>query len=64
MAQNIDDFNRGAALALAHFYERCPVPAMLKIAKLDRDDDLLADGYGEIRVKERRSDGVIIEAVV
>jgi len=43
MAQNIDDFNRGAALILAHLYERFPVPAMLKVAELNRHDDLLAD---------------------
>ncbi|MGH6636952.1 MAG: hypothetical protein ACRED0_12765 [Gammaproteobacteria bacterium] len=43
MAQNIDDFNRGVALILAHLYQRFPVPAMVKVAELDAHEDLLPE---------------------
>lgn len=43
MAQNIDDFNRGVALILAHLYARFPIPAMLKVAELDPHGDLLPE---------------------
>ncbi|MGH8613276.1 MAG: hypothetical protein ACREYF_15000, partial [Gammaproteobacteria bacterium] len=41
--QNIDDFNRGVALILAHLYQRFPIPAMLKVAELDAHEDLLPE---------------------
>ncbi|CAN5638883.1 hypothetical protein BH18PSE1_BH18PSE1_12670 [soil metagenome] len=41
--QNIDDFNRGMALILAHSYARFPIPAVVKVAEPDPYDDLLPE---------------------
>ena len=40
MCQNIDDFNRGAALILARLYRSFPVPTPIDCAKIDDHGDL------------------------
>lgn len=40
---NIDDFNRGAALILAELYRHFPIPVPLDILSLDEHDDLPAN---------------------
>ena len=51
MPENIDDFNRGAALILAHLYRTFPVPCLIKVNELDRHPDLIAD---ETERRDRR----------
>ena len=42
MCQNIDDFNRGCALIMAHLYQCFPKPALLDLDDLDAGEDLFA----------------------
>ena len=42
MCQNIDDFNRGCALIMAHLYQCFPKPALLDLGDLDAGEDLFA----------------------
>lgn len=43
MCQNIDDFNRGCALIMAHLYRSFPRPVMLDAGLLDGGQNLLDD---------------------
>jgi hypothetical protein len=43
MCQNIDDFNRGAALILARLYRPFPILVMIQTAQVDECADVPAD---------------------
>lgn len=53
MCQNIDDFNRGAALVLAKLYQCFPTPTLIQVEQLDEGADLVPEGRLE-RLAERR----------
>lgn len=53
MCENIDDFNRGAALIMARLYRSFPVPILLQVEQLDDGSDLPAD-LRAARLSERR----------
>ncbi len=43
MSQNIDDFNRGCALIMAHLYQAFPRPVVLDVETLDSCTDTRPD---------------------
>jgi hypothetical protein len=60
MCQNIDDFNRGAAIMLARLYQSFPIPIVIQTAQLDECADVPAD----LRPARRRERAVITSATL